>query len=54
MNELRHEKRYLSKQVYRRLCNLSNVNFDKFIDEIGFSNNKHLKRLQNLRNYRLP
>lgn len=31
MNELRHEKRNLSEQAYKILCNMSNLNFDKFI-----------------------
>jgi hypothetical protein len=30
-NELRHEKRYLSRNIYDKLCKLANVNLDEFI-----------------------
>lgn len=30
-NELQKEKRYLSEDVYKKLCRLSNCNFDEFI-----------------------
>ncbi len=30
-NELRHEKRYLSRNIYDKLCKLTNVNLDEFI-----------------------
>ena len=32
VNELRYEKRYLSRGLYSKLCRLANKNFDKFIE----------------------
>jgi len=30
-NDLKEEKRYLLEEIYRKLCNISNLNFDNFI-----------------------
>ena len=31
LHELRNEKRYLSEEVYSKLCRIAKVNFDNFI-----------------------
>jgi len=33
-NELRNEKRLISKEIYEILCNITNTNFDSFVVEI--------------------